>query len=963
MRGRFIPGLLGYLCLVLALGCGSSNGGSGFGAGDSGIDVSVNMDARSLLMPDGSHGGMGGKDTGGTMRLGGGDSSATGTCPTAVTCTTGGQKCGTISDGCGGTLQCGGCTGNDTCGGGGTANECGTACQPKSCAEQNIGCGPAGDGCGNMIQCGGCDAGTCGGGGTPSQCGTSTTPCTPTTCMKLGDNCGMQADGCGGTLNCGTCDAGTCGGGGVPSQCGMVTCVPKSCTDLGITCGETSNGCNGSTGSCGTCTAPQACGGGGTFGKCGCTGTCSQEPTCTGTATTTLSGYVYDPADIHPLYNALVYVPNDPTDSALTTPFAAGISCEQCGASAAGDPLVTVQTAPNGSFTLSGVPVGSGATAIPLVIELGRWRRQFTVNVTTSCGANTIASTNTTPIKWQGNTPPAVPADGHLTMPTSSLYGDIPRIAMVTGSFDPIECVLRKMGLEDSEFVNPGGAGHIQFYLAADPNAPSGPDYNEFYPYTNPTCPGTEWGYGAAINGSTPSQSSLFATTGGPGGTPEINNYDVTILACEGYEEDNQSSWAALGSYTAAGGRVLDTHFAYDWMAQSVLCPSGTGCPTGTTCDQGECKGNNNVTENPAYAGVATWSTYTAGTSLTETATIDEVSNPVGTEFDQWLQDVGDVAAGKQTMSLDPVMQVTSGVIAPTQQWLYWGSEVPIEFTFNTPLNAAPADQCGRVNYMSWHADTLNLPPPSYFPNCPYTWDNEPAPYYGQGLNFPTECDSGPMTAQEAVVEFMLFDVSSCVTPYQATCTSESCAQQGIDCGPAGDGCGNLLQCGTCPAGETCGGGGSPGVCGTPTCTPTTCTAQNIGCGTAGNGCGGTLDCGTCPTGQTCGGGGTPGKCGSGGTCTPESCTQQDIECGPAGNGCGVEIQCGDCTGNESCGGGGTPGKCGTTCVPTSCGALDCNCGPQGDGCGNQLNCGTCTGGETCGGGGVACQCGTGGPK
>src|ERR1700683_3945495 len=34
------------------------------------------------------------------------------------------------------------------------------------------------------------------------------------------------------------------------------------------------------------------------------------------------------------------------------------------------------------------------------------------------------------------------------------------------------------------------------------------------------------------------------------------------------------------------------------------------------------------------------------------------------------------------------------------------------------------------------------------------------------------------------------------------------CAQQGVTCGPAGDGCGGALQCGPCTAPETCGGGG-----------------------------------------------------------------------------------------------------------------------------------------------------------
>ncbi|TMB48582.1 MAG: hypothetical protein E6J56_24790 [Deltaproteobacteria bacterium] len=45
---------------------------------------------------------------------------------TPTTCAAQGKNCGTIHDGCGGTLTCGVCTAPLTCGGGGVANVCGT---------------------------------------------------------------------------------------------------------------------------------------------------------------------------------------------------------------------------------------------------------------------------------------------------------------------------------------------------------------------------------------------------------------------------------------------------------------------------------------------------------------------------------------------------------------------------------------------------------------------------------------------------------------------------------------------------------------------------------------------------------------------------------------------------------------------------------------------------------------------
>lgn len=632
--------------------------------------------------------------------------------------------------------------------------------------------------------------------------------CEPSTCAELGANCGPVTDPkCGGVIDCGLCPAGeSCGNGG-PNKCGMASadgCAPLSCADQNANCGQIGDGC-GNTISCGSCTAPKSCGGGATPNKCGCTGICAQVPDCPALTTTTLTGTVLDPAGTRPLYNALVYIPNDPNDPGLQ-PFPAGITCDVCGATAAGNPLVTAYTAPDGTFTLQNVPVG---TQLPLVVQLGRWRRQFKVDVTASCGAN------------------SVPA-GTLTMPKNHSEGDIPRIGILTGAFDPIECVLRKMGVQDSEFGNPGSAAHIQLYTASG----NGPDPFGGYP----GCP-NPYGGGVRIDGATPPQASLF---GQSGGQPTINNYDVVILSCEGFEDNNMAYWGNLGAYTSAGGRVFMTDFSYNWMATS----GGFGGPPAAV--------------NPAYANVASWYLGQNPSGSPNTGIIDLVSNPKGPAFQQWLQIVGVSPVNSGIVSLNPVFHNSNGVIAPTQQWLHDPSNAPIHFTFNTPVGGNAAEQCGRMVYSDWHADNLSFPPS--YASCPYVVPGPP-PYLSHGMTFPQECDNNPMTPQEAILEFMLFDLTACVQPYIPLCAPTTCAAQGIECGAAGDGCGGLLDCGTCPPDQFCGGGG-PNKCGTTNnCIPSTCTAQGIGCGKAGDGCGNVLECGNCPTGQVCGLDG-PGKCG-----------------------------------------------------------------------------------------------------
>lgn len=188
-----------------------------------------------------------------------------------------------------------------------------------------------------------------------------------------------------------------------------------------------------------------------------------------------------------------------------------------------------------------------------------------------------------------------------------------------------------------------------------------------------------------------------------------------------------------------------------------------------------------------------------------------------------------------------------------------------------------------------------------------------------------------------------LLTAAGCSSPLP--CEPASCATLGKTCGSVLDGCGGFLDCGACPAGQTCGGAGVPNTCGDAPCAPKTCAALGATCGSTSDGCGGVLDCGVCAGAEVCT---SQLQC----ECVPKTCASQGFTCGVASDGCGGTLSCGTCGGGQSC----TANVCG--CVPRTCTSLGATCGSVSDGCGGTLSCGTCSGTTTCGGGGTANRCG-----
>ena len=82
--------------------------------------------------------------------------------------------------------------------------------------------------------------------------------------------------------------------------------------------------------------------------------------------------------------------------------------------------------------------------------------------------------------------------------------------------------------------------------------------------------------------------------------------------------------------------------------------------------------------------------------------------------------------------------------------------------------------------------------------------DGQPHVDFPASSPYALGCGGTTLTAQEKVLEYMIWDLAQCVPgPPTSTCTGKTCTDLGNPCGQQSDGCGNLIQCATCPAGQT----------------------------------------------------------------------------------------------------------------------------------------------------------------
>jgi hypothetical protein len=423
-------------------------------------------------------------------------------------------------------------------------------------------------------------------------------------------------------------------------------------------------------------------GGGGTGGGIIGTGITCPGPAlicaidkCEGKPKTTIKGTVYDPAGQVPLYNVIVYVPNDPVAEIKT-----GAACETCASPVSGRPIAVALTNASGQFTMEDAPVG---TNIPLVIQIGKWRRQITLPEVKACQENLFSNPDL------------------FRLPRNQMEGHLPKIAMTTGEADSLECLLRRIGVSDSEFTTPDGPGRV----------------NLFFDEMGATS--------FASGGAYPQASSLWSTV------DSLKQYDIVIMSCQGSQAAGRNKTTAhkeaLKGFLDQGGRVFVEHYHYSWLRGNV--------------DPGDIDLKYPATPFPP---VATWN----GSGGDGSYSID-TSFPKGDAFADWLVNVG-ASTAKGSIALVNVDHPAVSVMAPlAQRWVFNASTTPY-FSFNTPLEkvATPEMQCGRFVHTGIHVSNST--------------DDTEAP-------FPSGCDQHPLTAQEKALEFLLFDLSSCVTRYDAT--------------------------------------------------------------------------------------------------------------------------------------------------------------------------------------------------
>ncbi|MBS1122230.1 MAG: hypothetical protein H6Q90_4458 [Deltaproteobacteria bacterium] len=392
---------------------------------------------------------------------------------------------------------------------------------------------------------------------------------------------------------------------------------------------------------------------------------------------TSISGTVFAPNGTLPLYGVSVYIPRDPLP-----PFTEGVSCDRCAVNLPGSPVTQTISDEAGNFRLENVPAG---TNIPLVVTIGKWRRQITIPSVTECGNTTLGMAET-------------------RLPRTKAEGEIPRIALTTGNADSLECLVRKLGIDDSEITTSAGSGRVHYY--------AGNGVSSF-----------KSGFGGGA-GAIPSATPFWSDVN------SLKAYDIVFLSCEGGQHPETKPQVALDAmkeYADLGGRVFATHWHNIWVG-------------------------GNFQDDPSLApavwsSIATWDANDGDPG--NPILIDEIANPKGPPFATWMQNVMGSAVRDEIQLQNNTGRATSVTLDATkaEMWVKTKGNTPTPqmFQFTTPNEIAADQRCGKVVFSDMHVSGSS----------------------SVGNPFPDSCPGGAgsltLTPQEKALAFMFFDISSCV--------------------------------------------------------------------------------------------------------------------------------------------------------------------------------------------------------
>jgi hypothetical protein len=427
---------------------------------------------------------------------------------------------------------------------------------------------------------------------------------------------------------------------------------------------------------------------------------------------TTISGTVFAPNGTLPLYGVSVYVPNsDPG------PFQPGVQCGACAEGLPGNPIVQAITDEAGRFTLTSVPDG---VDIPVVITIGKWRRQIKIPKVAACSTTAIPAADTSLPKSKDD------------MTGNTMSVDLPQIAISTGSADSLECLVRRLGIADKEITTDKESGKIHLFADLGANVEIGG--------TGTTA------FDASFAGGSRAFSdskTLWGTATDPG---KLNNYDIVILSCEGAQHPEtkpQQAMDHLKAYADLGGRVFLSHWHNIWIEGSTTpLSTATGAKPATWSDP----------------KLVQWSNANTTLPNQTSDTIDELHNPRGASFATWMQNVTTPPTPRDQV---PITDMTGKSTCNSvdnnnvEQWVYWQEDATTQLTqnfqFSTPNEKPLEDRCGKVVFSDIH---VSDGPGASNPN-----DNTTI------FPYPTSCRTDDtLSPKEKALAFMFFDISSCVT-------------------------------------------------------------------------------------------------------------------------------------------------------------------------------------------------------